>query len=140
VNSGSKEIATSGIAIRDIPTGSEPSINGDVCQEIPRSRGSEDRSFRRQRTRATGNHETRYPDRRAVWATTGVSGGQVSPHIGDQEKGSPESIDIRIHDLANPEILTEVLKQEWKIQPTRAHRRIGILEIGGQQGKLFSTA
>jgi hypothetical protein len=47
-----------------------------------------------------------------VWAMTGVSGGQVSPHIGDQGKGSPESIDIRIRDPANPEIPTEVLKQE----------------------------
>jgi hypothetical protein len=36
-----------------------------------------------------------------VWATTGASGGQVAYHIGDQEKESPESIDIRIHDPVN---------------------------------------
>jgi hypothetical protein len=43
-----------------------------------------------------------------VWATTGVSGGQVAYHIGDREKESPESIDIRIRDPANSEIPIEV--------------------------------
>jgi hypothetical protein len=36
-----------------------------------------------------------------------VSGRQVAHHIGDQEKESPESIDIRICDLANSEIPIE---------------------------------
>jgi hypothetical protein len=38
----------------------------------------------------------------------GVSGGQVAYHIGDREKESPESIDIRIRDPANSEIPIEV--------------------------------
>jgi hypothetical protein len=32
----------------------------------------------------------------------------VAYHIGDREKESPESIDIRIHDPMNPEIPIEV--------------------------------
>jgi hypothetical protein len=32
----------------------------------------------------------------------------VSPHIRDREKASPESVDIRIRDSANFEILIEV--------------------------------
>jgi hypothetical protein len=43
-----------------------------------------------------------------VWATAGVSGGQVAYHIGDQKKTSPKSIDIRIRDPANFEIPIEV--------------------------------
>jgi hypothetical protein len=35
------------IARSDIPIGSEPSIVWDACQEIPRSRGSENRGFAR---------------------------------------------------------------------------------------------
>jgi hypothetical protein len=36
---------TCDIAIHDIPTRSEPSISEDTCQEIPRSRRSENRGF-----------------------------------------------------------------------------------------------
>jgi hypothetical protein len=43
---------------------------------------------------------------------TGVRGGQVVYHIGDREKESPESIDIRICDSANPEILIGVTESE----------------------------
>jgi hypothetical protein len=38
---------TCDIAIRDIPISSEPSISEDACQEIPRSRSSENRGFQR---------------------------------------------------------------------------------------------
>jgi hypothetical protein len=49
------------------------------------------------------NHETQNPDGR-------VSGGQVAYHIGDREKASPKSIDIRIRDPANSEIPIEVTR------------------------------
>jgi hypothetical protein len=50
------------IAIRDFPIGSGPSIVRDACQEIPKSRGSGNRGFRRQRNRVAGNRDRRYPD------------------------------------------------------------------------------
>jgi hypothetical protein len=45
-----------------------------------------------------------------VWATAGVSGGQVAYHIGNREKVSPESFDIRIRDPANFEFPIEVTR------------------------------
>jgi hypothetical protein len=95
------------IAINDIPTSPEPSINWDACQEIQRNRSSEHRRFRRQETLVVWNHETRYPDGIAVCGPQEVSGGQVAHSIGDQEKEGLESIDIRIRDPANPEIPIE---------------------------------
>jgi hypothetical protein len=50
------------IAKRDFPIGSGPSIVRDACQEIPGSRGSGNRGFRRQRNLVAGNRDPRYPD------------------------------------------------------------------------------
>jgi hypothetical protein len=80
------------IAIRDIPTSPEPSIVGT------RVRRSKEVGVRRigvsrdRETLAAWNRETRYPDGRVVWATTGVSGGQVAYHIGDREKEVPNPL------------------------------------------------
>jgi hypothetical protein len=60
---------------------------GDACQEISKSQSSGDWGFQRQRLLATLNRDPRHPDGRAMWATTGVSGGQVSPHIEGSGKG-----------------------------------------------------
>jgi hypothetical protein len=51
------------IAIHDILIGSEPSIVWDTCQEILRSRGSENRSFRAQRNLVIRNRDPRFPDK-----------------------------------------------------------------------------
>jgi hypothetical protein len=59
----SKEILPLGIAIRDIPMSSEPSIVEDACQEIQRSRASENRSFRAQRNLVIRNRDPRFTDK-----------------------------------------------------------------------------
>jgi hypothetical protein len=60
--SGDVRLVQVEIAIRDFPIGSGPSIVRDACQEIPKSRGSGNRGFRRQRNRVAGNRDRRYPD------------------------------------------------------------------------------
>jgi hypothetical protein len=68
------------------------------------SRGSEHRRFRGQETLAVWNRDPRYPDGRVVWATQELVEDRWHTSIGDREKESPESIDIRIRDPANSEI------------------------------------
>jgi hypothetical protein len=47
-----------------------------------------------------------------VWTTVGASGGQVAYHIGDREKASLKSIDIRIRNPMNSKIPIEVTGEE----------------------------
>jgi hypothetical protein len=69
------------IAIRDIPTSPEPSISGDACQEI---QGVGVRSIGVFKDKKLLHLESRsaISRREVVWATTGVSGGQVAPYRG----------------------------------------------------------
>jgi hypothetical protein len=54
------------VASGEATRGSEPSIVEDACQEIQRSRASENRGLREQGNLATWNRDPRYPDE--FWA------------------------------------------------------------------------
>jgi hypothetical protein len=96
--------------IHDIPTRSEPSIDK---MRVKRSRRVGVRSIRGSGDRILLQLEIAIRDiltGESCGATEGVSGSQVAYHIGDREKASPESIDIRIRDPVNPEIPIEVTR------------------------------
>jgi hypothetical protein len=95
------------IAIRDIPTRSEPSISGDTCQEIPGVGVRRIGVFKDKKLLQLGIAIRDIP--------TGESCGPQQEivedrwhSIGDREKVSPESFGIRIRDPANSEIPIEV--------------------------------
>jgi hypothetical protein len=82
-----------GIAIRDFPTGSTPSISEDAWREIPESRSSAFRSFKSHETLTQWNRDSRFPDTiKAVhlgdrWQPSRTVGGRSHRHIGNRRIG-----------------------------------------------------
>jgi hypothetical protein len=117
------------IAIRDIPIAqNRPSVE-DACQEIPRSRGSENRGFQGKKLLHVGIAKRDIP-------TGELCGPQQEivedrwHSIGDRGKVSPESINIRIRDPAKSDIPIEVTGS--RRDNSHVCRSFGISGIGSR--------
>jgi hypothetical protein len=104
-------------------------VSGD-----PRKSGFGESGVSRTRNLAAWNRDPRYPDGELCGATTGVVEDRWR-NIGDRGKESPESIDIRIRDPVNPEILIEVTGVKRQLTRTSEFRCIGYRESVNQSAR-----
>jgi hypothetical protein len=95
--------------IHDISTSLELSIIQDACQEIPRSRSSGIGVFEGEKLWYIGITKHDIPTEELCGPRQELVEDRCHP-IGDREKESPKSIDIRIHDPANFKIPIEVTR------------------------------